>query len=346
MGGATLDAIRKTADSITTALKAGANFEELAKKYGQEGKSQWLTSAMYENSTNMDEESKNYLASINNLAVNEVKNLEFSQGNIVMQVLSRKAMVDKYDVAVIKHTIDFSKATYSDAYNKFSQYVSENKTLADLEKNADKFGFKVLERKDMFNSEHNVVGLRATREAMKWLFDAKEGEVSPLYECGNNDHLLVLALTKVHPIGYRDLESVKDMLKTEVLNDKKFEQIKTKYANVKSLADAQKAGAKVDSVNQVTFGAPVFVQSIGASEPALSGAVAGVKQGSFSPAIVKGNGGAYLFQVNRKAAREGAQFDAKAVEARLQQQATQAASRFMSELYQKANVVDNRYLFF
>ena len=344
--GETLEAIRKTADSITTALKAGANFEELAKKYGQEGKSQWLTSAMYENSNSMDEESKNYLASINALGVNEVKNLEFSQGNIVMQVLSRKAMVDKYDVAVIKHTIDFSKGTYSDAYNKFSQYVSENKTLADLEKNADKFGFKVLERKDIFNSEHNVVGLRSTREAMKWLFDAKEGEVSPLYECGNNDHLLVLALTKIHHIGYRDLESVKDMLKTEVLNDKKFEQIKTKYANVKSLADAQKAGAKVDSVNQITFGAPVFVQATGASEPALSGAVAGVKQGEFSPSLVKGNAGAYLFQVNRKAAREGEKFDAKAVEMRLQQQAAQAASRFVSELYQKANVVDNRYLFF
>ena len=344
--GATLEAIRKTADSITTALKAGANFEELAKKYGQEGQSQWLTSAMYENSTNMDEESKNYLASIQNLGVNEVKNLEFSQGNIVMQVLNRKAFVDKYDVAIVKHTIDFSKGTYSDAYNKFSQYVSENKTLADLEKNAEKFGFKVQERKDMFNSEHNVVGLRSTREAMKWLFDAKEGAVSPLYECGNNDHLLVLALTKIHNVGYRDLESVKEMLKTEVLNDKKFEQIKAKYANVKSLADAQKAGAKVDSVNQVTFGAPVFVQATGASEPALSGAVAGVKQGEFSPAIVKGNAGAYLFQVNRKAAREGEKFDAKAVEMRLQQQATQAASRFISELYQKANVVDNRYLFF
>ena len=344
--GATLEAIRKTADSITTALKAGANFEELAKKYGQEGKSQWLTSAMYENSTNMDEESKNYLASINSLGLNEVKNLEFSQGNIVMQVLNRKAMVDKYDVAVIKHTIDFSKNTYSDAYNKFSQYVSENKTLADLEKNAEKFGFKVLERKDMFNSEHNVVGLRSTREAMKWLFDAKEGDVSPLYECGNNDHLLVLALTKIHPVGYRDFESVKDMLKTEVLNDMKFEQIKSKYANVKSIADAQKAGAKVDSVNQITFGAPVFVQATGASEPALSGAVAGVKEGAFSPALVKGNAGAYLFHVNRKAAREGDKFDAKAAEQRLQQQAAQAASRFVSELYQKANVVDNRYLFF
>jgi len=344
VGGATQEAARKTADSIYNALKAGANFEELAKKYGQEGKSQWLTSAMYETGT-IDEESKNYLKSINELGVNELKNLEFAQGNIIMQVLNRKAMVDKYDVAVIKHTIDFSKATYSDAYNKFSQFVSENKTLADLEKNAEKFGFKVQERKDLFNSEHNVAGLRATREAMKWIFDAKEGEVSPLYECGNNDNLLVVAMTKIHPVGYRSVDDVKDMVRQEVLRDKKFDQIKSKIANVKNLADAEKAGAKVDSVKQITFGAPVFVQTTGSSEPALSGAVAAVKQGQFSPQVVKGNGGAYLFQVNRKAPREGAQ-DAKAVQTRLKQQAVQAASRFVSELYQKANVVDNRYLFF
>ena len=346
VGGATLEATRATADSIYNALKAGADFEAIAKKYGQEGKSQWLTSAMYENSNTMDEESKNYLNSINGLAVNELKNLEFAQGNIILQVTARKAMVDKYDVAIIKHVIDFSKGTYSDAYNKFSQYVSENKTLADLEKNAAKFGFKVQERKDLFNSEHNVAGLRATREAMKWIFDAKEGEVSPLYECGNNDHLLVVAMTKIHPVGYRDFEGVKDMLKQEVLRDKKFEQIASKLANVKSLSEAQKAGAKVDSVNQVTFGAPVFVQATGSSEPALSGAVAAVKEGQFSPVVVKGNGGAFLFQVNRKAEREGNKFDQKATEQRLQQQAVQAASRFVSELYQKANVVDNRYMFF
>ena len=346
VNAATLDATRQLADSILTALKGGANFEELAKKYGQEGKSQWLTSAMYENSTSMDEESKNYLTSINSLATGELKNLEFAQGNIVMQVLSRKAMVDKYDVAVIKHTIDFSKGTYSDAYNKFSQYVSENKTLADLEKNAEKFGFKVQERKDMFNSEHNVAGLRATREAMKWIFDAKEGQVSPLYECGSNDNLLVVALTKIHPVGYRDLDAVKDALKQEVIRDKKFEQLAAKVASVKSIADAQKAGAKVDSVKQITFGAPVFVQATGSSEPALAGAVAAAKDGAFSSAVVKGNGGAYLFQVLRKAQRQGAKFDDKSVEQRLQQQAMQAASRFVSELYQKANVVDNRYLFF
>ena len=346
VGGATIEAARKTADSIYTALKAGADFEAIAKKYGQTAQKQWLTSAMYENSASMDEDSKNYLNAINTLSVNDLKNIEFSQGNIVLQVTNRKAMVDKYDVAVVKHTIDFSKATYSEAYNKFSQYVSENKTLEELEKNAAKFGFKVQERRDMFNSEHNVAGLRSTRETMKWIFDAKVGEVSPLYECGNNDNLLVVALTGIHPVGYRSLEAVKEMVKAEVIRDKKFEQIKTKLAGVADIAAAKAKGARIDSVNQITFTAPVFVQATGASEPALAGAVAAAKQGEFSKALVKGNGGAYLFQVLKKAAREGVKFDEKATEQMLGQQAAQAASRFMQELYQKAGVVDNRYLFF
>ena len=346
VGGATLEATRQTADSIYNALKAGADFEALAQKYGQPTQKQWLTSAMYENSNSMDEESKNYLNAINNLSVNEVKNLEFSQGNIILQVTARKAMVDKYDVAVVKHTIDFSKTTYSEAYNKFSQYVSENKSIEELEKNAAKFGFKVQERKDLYNSEHNVAGLRATREAMKWIFDAKEGEVSPLYECGNNDNLLVVALTKVHPVGYRSLESVKDMVKSEVVRDKKFENIKAKLAGVADIAAAQAKGARIDSVKQITFSAPVFVQATGASEPALAGAVAAAKQGDFSKNIVKGNGGAYLFKVLKKAEREGVKYDEKSTEQMLKQQAMQAAGRFIQELYQKANVVDNRYLFF
>jgi peptidyl-prolyl cis-trans isomerase D len=255
-------------------------------------------------------------------------------------------MTTKYDVAVIKNTIDFSKQTYSDAYNQFSQYVSENKTLANLEKNAGKFGFKVMERRDMTNAEHNVVNLRATRETMKWIFDAKEGDVSPLYECGNNDHLLVVALTKIHPVGYRDLEGVREMLTSQVMRDKKFDMLQKKLEGVKTLADAEKQGAKVDSVNQITFSAPVFVQSTGASEPALAGAVASVKQGEFSPRVVKGNAGAYLFQVVKKTEREGVKFDAKATERQLEMQAQQAASRYMQELYMKSNVKDNRYLFF
>ena len=346
VGGATVEAARKTADSIYTALQGGAEFEAIAKKYGQTGEKQWLTSSMYENAPSVDADSKAYLTAITTLAPNEMKNVEFSQGNIIVQVTNRKAMVTKYDAAIIKHTIDFSKDTYSQAYNKFSQYVSENKTLEGLEKNAQKFGFKVQERKDLFNSEHTVAGLRSTREAMKWIFDAKEGEVSPLYECGNNDHLLVIALTKIHPEGYRDLAAVEEQLKQEVIRDKKFAKATEMLKGVNSIDAAKQKGAVVDSVRQITFSAPVFVQATGTSEPALSGAVASAKAGQFSAVPVKGNGGAFLFKVLNKKQREAAKFDAKAQQAQLKQQALQAASRFMNELYLKADVVDNRYLFF
>jgi peptidyl-prolyl cis-trans isomerase D len=346
VGGQTADEAKQRADSIFQALQGGADFEVIAKKYGQTGDKQWLTSQMYERSQTIDADTKEYLNSLTTLGAGEMKNLSFTGGNIVLQVTARKNMVTKYDVATVKHTIDFSKQTYSAAYNKFSQYVSENKTVEALEKNAEKFGFRVQERTDMYSSEHGVAGLRATREAMKWVFDAKAGEVSPLYECGNNDHLLVVALTKVHEEGYRDFDDVKEMLKPEAIRDKKFEKAAQQLAGVKDIATAKQKGAVVDSVRQIAFSAPVFVAAAGASEPALSGAVAAVKQGAFSPVVVKGNGAAYLFQVLSKKQREGVKFDDKQQQAQLKQQAQQAASRFMNELFLNAKVQDNRYLFF
>ena len=220
---ASVDAARTKADSIYKALQAGANFDTLAVKYGQPGQKVWLTSAMYERSTSLDGDTKTLLSTLNTLGVNETRNLALTQGNIIVQVTNRRAMTTKYDVAVVKHSIDFTKNTYNDAYNKFSQFVSENQTLEDIEKNAQKFGYQVLERKDITSTDHTVVGIHGTNEALRWVFDAKPGNLSQLYECGNNDQLLVIALTGIHPVGYRDFESIKEQIKPMVIRDKKFE---------------------------------------------------------------------------------------------------------------------------
>ena len=45
-------------------------------------------------------------------------------------------------------------------------------------------------------------------------------------------------------------------------------------------------------------------------------------------------------------ARAGVKFDAKSQEAKLAQRNMQMAGNFMQELYIKADVVDNRYLFY
>ena len=339
--------VKTKADSIYNALQGGADFETIAKKYGQTGEKTWLTSPQYQTSNSMDKDSRTYLNTLNTAALNSVVNLPMTNGHIILQVTDRRSMVDKYTVAVIKKSIDFTKDTYSAAYNKFSQFVSENQTLEAIEKNAAKYGYQVSERPHMRNSEHYVAGIHSTREALKWIFDAKPGEVSPLYECGDNDHLLVVALTGVNKKGYLpvDNKELKDYLKSEVMKDKKAAQILEKVKSVKTLADAKAQGAKVDTVKQVTFNAPVFVKVTGASEPALSGAVAATQKGKFCATPIKGNAGVYFFQVEEKKTL-GNKFDAKAAEERQKQRAMQSAGNFMQELYQNAEVKDNRYLFF
>lgn len=347
VGGATPADAAKTADSIFTALKSGAEFEAIAKKYGQTGEKNWITSNQYQNATSMDADTKSYIESLNTLPVNEIKNLKLTQGNLILQITDRKAMTDKYVAAVIKKPIEFSKNTYSAAFNKFSQFVSESQTLEAMQKNASKYGYKVQERMDIRNSEHYVAGIHGTREALKWIFETDENKVSQLYECGDNDHLLVLVMTKINKKGYRSLddENVKNYVKQEVLRDKKAEMLMAKVKGVNSISAAKAKGAQVSAVNQVTFAAPVFVQSTGMSEPALSGAVAATAKGKFSSAAVKGNGGVYLFQVLEKKMRP-VKFNAKEYEQRQRQKIMQYAGNFMQELYINANVKDNRYLFF
>lgn len=347
VGGATPADAAKTADSIFTALKSGAEFEAIAKKYGQTGEKNWITSNQYQNATSMDADTKSYIESLNTLPVNEIKNLKLTQGNLILQITDRKAMTDKYVAAVIKKPIEFSKNTYSAAFNKFSQFVSESQTLEAMQKNASKYGYKVQERMDIRNSEHYVAGIHGTREALKWIFETDENKVSQLYECGDNDHLLVLVMTKINKKGYRSLddENVKNYVKQEVLRDKKAEMLMAKVKGVNSISAAKAKGAQVSAVNQVTFAAPVFVQSTGMSEPALSGAVAATAKGKFCSAAVKGNGGVYLFQVLEKKMRP-VKFNAKEYEQRQRQKMMQYAGNFMQELYINANVKDNRYLFF
>lgn len=336
------------ADSIQKALAGGADFVAIAKRYGQTGEKVWFTGQQYEAAPSMSEDNRTYIEALLNGEVNAIQNVALTQGNIILQVVDKKAMKTKTTAAIIKKLIDFSKATRSDAYNKFSEFVAKSTTAADLEKNASKYGYHVQSLNDVSTSEHYVAGVHGTRDALKWLFDAKQGDVSPLYECGDNDHLMVIVLSAIHPKGYRswDDPQVKEILKREVIKDKKAEKLMAKLKGVNSIAAAQAKGAKVSTVSQITFAAPAFVQATGSAEPALSGAVAATAAGKFSKNPVKGNAGVYVFQVVKKALRAGSKYNETMAMQQAAQQNMQYLSNFMQDLILKANVVDNRYLFF
>lgn len=351
VGGKTLEAARASADSIQKALAAGGDFQAIAKRYGQDSTTTWFTGAMYEQATTMSQDNRAYIEALLNGAVGSTQNIELTQGNVVIQVLNRKAMKNKAVAAVIKKEIRFSDDTYSKAYNRFSQFVTQSQaSLADLQKHATKFGYTVQDLNDFATSSHTVgnVGGSGIRDAIKWIFEAKEGQVSQLFEAGKeNDHLLVLCMTKIHPQGYRpwDDAQVKEILKREVIRDKKAEMIMAKLKGVNSIAAAQAKGAKVSTVNQITFAAPAFIQATGAAEPALSGAVAATAQGKFCSAPVKGNAGVYVFQVVKKQMRPAKYNEEQQIQM-CRQRAMQYMGNFMQDLVFGAGVVDSRYLFF
>lgn len=345
--GLDLMASEKSADSIYQALKAGAVFDSIAKNYGQTGEKVWLTSANYQAIQNLDMDNRQYFSTIFSLPQNEVKNLKLTQGNIVLQVTNRKAVVDKYEVAVVKRTIDFSSDTHTQAYNRFSQFVSESMNTAGLAEKAAEYGYVVSDRQ-LTSGDHDINRLQRSNEAIRWAFGkAEEGELSEVIRCDNDDYLLVVGLQKVNPAGYADVDSKKEELKQMVIRDKKFAKLAEKFNGVASIADAEKAGAQIDTVNMITFAAPVSIRSLGTREPALSGAVAGTEKGQFCKTPVKGQQAAYVFEVLDRQVREGAQSDDASQESMAQQQAVRQVMNIATQdLIHSIKVEDFRYNFF
>lgn len=340
-----LDAAKNTADSISKAIATGGKFEDIAKKYNQPGESQWLVAAQYEGQT-LDADNTKFIKAIITGTPNTVQTVELSQNAVVIEVINRQAFTTKYDVAVVKRTIDFSKDTYSKAYNAFSHFIASNNTFEKMEANATKSGYTVQERKDIFSYEHYVAGIPSTREALRWVFDAKKGDVSQLYECGNNDYLLIIGITDVHPDGYRSAseQSVKDALRSVAMRDKKAEKI---VASLKGKTVEQalaNSAASKDTLSNITFSSYAMVASTGANEPVLTGGISyGKPNTNYGP--VKGNNGVYMFRITGRS-KVGEKFNQTQYEESVAESYLRCVSQYSNDLYRKANVKDRRYLYF
>ena len=299
------DKTKTLADSIFNAIKGGADFAELAKKYGQTGEKNWISSANYEGAQ-VDGDNLKYITAVTSLPVNELSNLALAQANVILQVTAKKAVKDKYKVAVVKRPVEFSKQTYSKAYNDFSQFIATNNTLDKMVANAEDAGYRLLDNPELYSSEYGIGGVRGTKDALRWAFSAKVGEVSGLYECGESDRMLVVAVAGITPEGYRPLAMVQDQLRAEVVRDKKAEKIMAdmKAAGVASFDQYKNLpNAVSDSIKHVTFAAPAYIASLRSSEPLVS-AYASIAETNKLSAPIKGNAGVIVLQLYAKEKQE------------------------------------------
>lgn len=332
------------ADSLLGALKGGANFAEVSKKYNQENnEGMWFTSAQYEGMPVASNSLIDKLVEGKKCGY-EVIGIENANSKAIVRITESKNPVEKYHAVVIKRANEFSKDTYNEAYNKFSQFVANCKDAADMEAKADEFGFRVMTQNNIHTGTHKVANIAGTRDALRWIFEAAEGDISPLYECGENDYLLVAAVTAVNEKGYAPLENLRHMLGYEIANDKKAEKI---MAEIKGKTMEQIKGmenVKSCETKRISFSAPAYISATASNEPAIS-AIAGKLNIGQESAPIKGNNGVYVIKLVAKNAK-GGEFNAKSEEDAIKAMGARDSYRMLGELIQNADVEDNRYRFF
>ena len=338
----------KSADSIMNAIKAGAPFDTIAKKYNQSGEKQWIASSQYEGMS-IDDTNKKFIQTITTAKAGSMNKLVLDgQSVLVINVLATANPVEKYDLVVVKSAVEFSKQTYDKAFSNFSSFLA-GKDAEAIDTMAYKAGYRVLQRDNLSSAEHTVGGVASTRDALRWIFnkDTKVGDVSPLYECGNNDHLMCVVLTGITPKGYLswEQEDVKRFLTDEVIKDKKAAMLQEKMASAKNVAEVAKlAGAVTDTLRRVNFAQSVFVSKTGNMEPALNGSSSNKDKGVFQGGV-RGNGAVYAYEVLASDKKE-ATLNQKQEQGMLTQTALRSINSFQSDLYREAKVEDRRYLFY
>lgn len=349
---ATPEARKAQADSILKALNGGASFAELAKKYGQRSDSAWITSANYEG-FGLSDDNALYIRTLYATAPHTAQLVSNEQGAAVIQVLDRRKMVTKYNVAVIKCPLNFSKKTYEDELGKFNNFLAKYKTLDQIEKNAAKNGY-MLNDFEGYSPMQNLIPARIggsqAKECAVWIFDeAEAGDVSKLYECGRNgDHLLVVGVTATHKAGYLpwDAPTVKEFLTKVVKQHKKGEKALAMAKGVRTPADMQRIkGAVMATLSNQTFSGYPSVTGVGAPEPKLAGAIAKTAVNK-SSSLVEGAAGVYIVKVTAQS-KSADKFDAATETRQLAQYMGQRVySSVMNYLtMHKAEIVDNRYKF-
>ena len=258
-------------------------------------------------------------------------------GEQTFEIMEIGKPTPKVKLAILAREVTPSSKTYSIIYNSAKQFIVANPNAEALEKAAQEAGMAVIPQYNLTATTDKVGQLKGSRTIVRWAFDAKEGAVSDVFECGQQ--FVVAALTEVNDGEYRSLDAVRAELTYEATNDAKAAYITKQLKGVESLeAAAEIMGQKVQSVERVSL-ADNRLGNAG-MEPAVIGRTLALNANELSEPI-EGNMG--VFVVKAGAANDIAE------ELNIDNEKAQLATRLSYLPYQaiqliedKADVVDNR----
>lgn len=285
-------------DSVVTALNSGKTVDDVLNMTGiQGGQADMWVSLLALNNDSIK-------ARLLNAPANYFIGDSVGSQAMIYRVNQKKAPVTVYDYAVLSYKVEPSDKTIDDINTKIDAFLVENNNAeAMTAENAAAAGYTLLSSTTT-STAAQVASIPSSRAAIKWLLDAKKGQVSPIFEVGqNNDRLLVVALTDVIEPGYLPASTphVKQYMTNRVRNDKKAADLIAQYqGKATDLQGYAKLIAPEDSAAiataDVTFGQP-YVAGIGFGESVLLGQVAAAPLNTVV-GPVQTNNGIIVYQVN------------------------------------------------
>jgi len=258
-------------------------------------------------------------------------------GEQTYEIMELGKPTPKVKLAILAREVTPSSKTYSAIYNSAKQFIVNNNNAEALEAAAQEQGLAVIPQYNLLATTDKVGQLKASRPIVRWAFEAKEGQVSDVFECGQQ--FVVAALTEVNDGDYRPLDAVRAELTYEATNNAKAAYVKKQLKGMEKIEDAVEIlNQPLQSVERVTLADSRFGNA--GLEPAVIGKTIAQGENALSEPI-QGNMG--VFVVKTGAANNAAE------ELNVEAEKAQLASRFAYLPYQalqlmedKAKVEDNR----
>jgi peptidyl-prolyl cis-trans isomerase D len=330
------------ADSLINLLNNGADFEELARQYSEDqgsaingGDLGWFRQGQM-------------VQPFNDACffgeVGEIVKVESQFGIHIIHIMDKGTPSTKYQLATLGREVTYSSKTYQDVYSQATRFAALNNTQEKFNKAIDEENLTHKYGRNLQKNDRNVGNLESSRELVKWAFEAEKGDMSPIFEFG--DQFVIAVLTNITEEGYMPLSTVRNRIERQLINEKKkeklLEQLKDQKESGKSLEEiAEAVEGEIQSASDITFNS---FQITGAGvEPALVSLAVYAPVNQVSEPVA-GNNGVYLVQVTNK---EEIEIDKEQVKQQLINSLNQRVSyQLLQTIRDNAEIVDNRFNFY
>lgn len=261
-------------------------------------------------------------------------------GEQTFEILDIAKATPKAKVAILERKVTPSSKTYSVLYNQAKQFVVNNNTEEKFREAAQAAHMTLYPAYNLNENSDKVGQLKNSRPIVRWAFEAKEGQVSDVYECG--DQFVVALLTDVKDGDYRPMSDVQGELTQMARNEKKAAMIQKELAKAATLEEAAKlANTGVQHADNITLSSNRFGNM---TEPAVVGAALALNANELSDPI-KGNQGVYVVRPGQKTRLEGEMNEEQEIGQLNMYSSYSLMYQVMNLLEEKAEVTDNRSRF-